>query len=62
MAYEALLTSNKVYGKELQRKLKKYAGISAETLVQCVGSSNDTVQDCPQKDEEVSSFIMVAHN
>ena len=38
MAYEALVSSDLVYGKELQRKLKKYTGITSETLVPCVGS------------------------
>lgn len=53
--------SDEMYHKLLSEKLYQNTKINATDIRQCIGSSNDTVLDCPQKDSP-EDFILLAHN
>lgn len=59
---EQMGKSNKVYSKLLAQKLEAMTGIKANTIGTCTQPQNDTVMDCPQANEALDSFILVAHN
>ena len=43
--------------------MEKYTNIKAnQQMLSCIGMSNDTIQECPNSDESIESYIVVVHN
>lgn len=62
---KAMDRNNVVYKGELEQALLRHTGLKAKpgSLTNCLGSSNDTVQDCPvNRNLDKKEFIVIAHN
>lgn len=55
--------NNNLYQQFLSAELEKQTGIKSNSeLLTCIGSSNDTVIDCPAWHNTGKEFVAIVHN